>query len=69
MRYLGDFVKAPLGLDESGMEENIINCNCTITNVTNKFFYLFPYLLLPYMFQAFFMPIFKNHYVQIRQWF
>jgi hypothetical protein len=32
-------------------------------------FNLFIYLLLPYMFQAFFKPFFKRHCVQIRQWF
>jgi hypothetical protein len=35
----------------------------------HKFFYLFPYLFLPYMFRAIFKPTFKCHSVQIRQWF
>jgi hypothetical protein len=34
--------------------------NCTITNVTRTFLYLFPYLLLPYMFRAFFKPVFRG---------
>jgi hypothetical protein len=33
-----------------------------ITNVMNNF--LFPYLIQPYMFRAFFKPIFKRHCVQ-----
>jgi hypothetical protein len=38
-------------------------------NQRNAQVFLSPYLLLPYMFQAFFKPIFNRHCIQIQQSF